>query len=218
MAVYLDECQAGRDKAVIGFPHILLCMAVVVQTKSWLFGMHFDSPGDSQELADALKDFIKRKGGTMDDAVRLYGCCHHKKRNGQRKPEPKDADQAWKDEMKMIAGRLGYSGTVTGFDTSIITPKNGTYVEFDRSKGGDKCTVYYKRHEKMSHDVSFIRLKDRGTAGDGDVNTWQVSAPKYGRVAQWIPNKSVTTSATLAPKATTMHELNYFLRATSFNV
>lgn len=217
MAVYLDECQAGCNATDIGFPHVLLCMAVVLQTNAYLYGFHFDSPGNSDEYADALLDFIGRKGGNVANGVRLYGCCHHANRNSTRNPPAANADTAWRAEMTQIAGRLGYHGPVTGFDTTIIDPINGTYIEFHRVHGSSKCRIYYKRHEKMDHAVNHFRVADRPAAGTGNVNTWKPT-DAYGNVGQWIPSRSATTSATLAANATTLHELNYFLRATTFQV
>jgi hypothetical protein len=44
MAVYLNEGDIGVDKQVIGFPHLMICMGVVLETKAWLYGMHFGDP------------------------------------------------------------------------------------------------------------------------------------------------------------------------------
>lgn len=99
MAVYLDECQAGCDATDIGFPHVLQCMAVVLQTNAQFYGFHFDSPPRSQKYADAMLDFSQRKGGNVANGVRLYGACHHANCNTQRNPAAADADTAWRDDM-----------------------------------------------------------------------------------------------------------------------
>jgi hypothetical protein len=67
MAAYLGECEAGADRELIGFPHLLLCMGVVLQTKAFLYGFHFDNNdmGVTPELAGAFLDFIGRKGGNV---------------------------------------------------------------------------------------------------------------------------------------------------------
>ncbi len=191
-------------------------MAVVLQTNAYLYGFHFDSPPRSGEYADALKDFITRKSGDVSNGVRLYGCCHHVNRNSNRNPRSTNADTAWRDEMKLIAQRLGYTGRITGFDTAIIDPRKGTYIEFRRVRGSDKCRIFYKRHEKMDHTVNTIGSKNHTAPGSGNVNTWKPGS--WGKSGGWISNRSMTTSAKLASHATTMHELNYFLRATSFTV
>lgn len=218
MAVYLDECQAGCDADVIGFPHVLLCMAVVLQTNGYLWGFHFDSPPRNAEYADALLDFIQRKGGNVGNGVRLYGCCHHGNRNTQRHPATGDAHANWRAEMTQIAGRLGYHGPVTGFDTAIIDPRQGTYIEFQRVAGSSKCRIFYKRHEKMQHAVQMIAPQHATPPGTGKVNTWRAAQPVYQRPGQWISDRARTTGAALAGGATKLHELNYFMRATSFDV
>lgn len=217
MTVYLDECQAGCDATDIGFPHVLLCMAVVLQTNAQLYGFHFDSPTRSQGYADAMLDFIQRKGGNVANGVRLYGVCHHANRNTMRAAPGGNADAAWRAEMTLIAGRLGYHGPVTGFDTAIIDPRNGTYVEFHRVAGSTRCTVFYKRHEKVDHAIQRFLPHQYAPAGTGNVNTWRPGF-NVGDPGQWVSNRALTTTADLGANATTWHRLNYFLRATSFAV
>ena len=68
----------------------------------------------------------------------------------------------------------------------------------------------------MDHKVQNIMPNNYTPPGTGDVNTW---APTNRKVAgHWRSNRSITTSATLVANATKWHELNYFLRATSFDV
>ena len=211
--ILLNECQCGVDATDLGFPHVLLCMAVVLQTNAYLYGMHFDSPPRTTELADALLDFIQRKGGNVANGVRLYGVCHHHNRNTNRAPPiPNNADTAWRNEMQLIAQRLNYHGPVTGFDTTIIDPAQGTYIEFRRATGQTRCRIFYKRHEKMTHNSPYVAAVNRPAPGSGNLNQWSVNNHA------WMSPNPVTISGDLGPNATTMHELNYFLRATSFNV
>lgn len=219
MTVYLDEGQAGCDSSTIGFPHVLLCMAVVVQTGAYLYGLHFDTPPLSNEYAGALLDFMQRKGGNIANGVRLYGCCNHAARDTNRNPPTGNGDRAWKTEMRQIAATLGYHGRVSGFDTAIIAPQNGTYIEFHREQGTNHCRIYYKRHEKMSHNVNTFLPGQRPAVGTGNVSTWRATnAQGRAPTGVWEPNRGQTTSADLAQNATTMHELNYTLRLTTFLV
>ena len=73
MPIYLNENQAGSDRQAIGFPHLLICMGVVMQTGAWLYGYHFDNPNRTTESAAAFADFIASRGGKAANAVRLYG-------------------------------------------------------------------------------------------------------------------------------------------------
>ena len=45
----------------------------------------------------------------------------------------------WRAEMQAIAGVLGYHGKASGFDTSIIDPQHGTYVEFMAEYPQERC-------------------------------------------------------------------------------
>ncbi len=218
MTIYLDECQAGCDSSDIGFPHVLLCMAVVLQTRAWLYGFHFDQPGLANEYMGALLDFIQRKGGDVTNGVRLYGCCNHAVRNTLRNAPAGNARAAWRAEMQQIAATLGYHGRVSGFDTDIIDPQNGTYIEFHREQGKNRCRIYYKRHEKMAHNVNTILPQNFQPAGTGNLNTWKPTTSQGAGAGGWISNRRLTTSADLAQGATKWHELNYALRLTTFQV
>lgn len=213
MAIYLDELQCGVDSTTLGFPHVLLCMAVVLQTRSFLYGMHFDTPSKTNEFANAFLDFIQRKGGDVANGVRLYGCCNRAKRHHITN----HLKSTWRAEMTNIANILGYHGPVTGFDTEIIDPNNGTYIEFCRVPNQNTSEVFYKRHEKMAHtSITYGQAGNvAGPAQSGNMWTWKSN--NYGP-SGWVANRSMTQTATLAQGATKMHTLNYSHRADTFNV
>jgi hypothetical protein len=209
MAVFLNEAQAGCDQTLIGFPHLLLCMGVVLQTNDWLYGYHFDAPSATAAHATAFTAFIANRGGNVANGVRLYGCANWTSRYGG------NGRQAWKTEMQAIATALGYHGTACGFDTGIIAPRDGTYVEFRPDYAQHKCHIYYKRNEKVDYTTAAVTV----------IPTTNVASFKRDRTTQqMVPSTGYVNYTTGADIQVTksnkgqLHELNYFLRLVSFTV
>jgi hypothetical protein len=142
MPVYLNELEIGLAQDVVGFLYLLLCMGVVAMTTTMLYGLHIDTRADAQAACQALRQFMTSRGA--GPIVALYGCCNRNIRYGKA-----NAFEDWKSEMRMIAGVLNFRGPVRGFDTGIIAPKDGTYVEYQPNYPGRFCRIYYKRNEKM---------------------------------------------------------------------
>lgn len=209
MAVYLNECDAGVDAATIGFPHLLLCMGVVAQIGGRLYGLHFDSPSESATEAAALNTYIRSKGADPANGVRLYGCCNRAKRYGLKSSSAQKT--AWKAEMTAIATALGYHGAVSGFDTGIIDPKQGTYVEYQADHAKRKCRIFYKRHEKMTHQTSIYG----GGSPNTNVSHFSLGTGAFTGVK--IAAESAQVIATTSNKGQ-IHEVNYALRLSSFTV
>lgn len=209
MAVYLNEMQAGCDPALIGFPHILLCMGVVLETNANMYGFHFDSTNQTPGSAAVFHAFIVGQGGNAANAVRLYGACNWARRyNGGGRT-------AWTTEMQTIAAALGYTGKVSGFDTSIINPQDGTYVEYVPQYGQDRCRIFYKRNEKVDYVTQNVMNLPGGNMSafrlDRDTNTI-VAKPGY---------KTYTSGAGIQVTNSNegrLHEVNYALRLVSFTI
>jgi hypothetical protein len=113
--------------------------------------------------------------------------------------------------MTVIASRLNYSGPVSGFDTSIIAPGDGTYVEYRRRQHEYKCDIFYKRNERMT----FTDVDARVDAAQGQIFKWSASNSRLA--GRWITTYGKTTGAQLGAGATTLHELNYASRLSTFN-
>ena len=211
MAIYLNEGQAGWDSHVIGFPHLLVCHGVVLQTGGNLYGFHFDTLADTASYADGFRTFITDMRGDPAAGVRLYGCCNHAARYGT------GGEAAWRAEMRLIAGRIGYQGPACGFDTAIIAPLRGTYVEYRRQHGTQRCRIFYKRDERMHHVAApnGDPLSGLGT-GQGKLRTWRPTDTV--RQGGWMMNYNITGSTGLDANAHTLHEVNYFLRLTTFTI
>ncbi len=205
MAVYLNESQAGCDNALVGFPHLLVCMGVVLETGAWLYGFHFDVPGESQAQAAAFAAFIADRGGTVANGVRLYGCANWSSRYGG------GGKDAWRTEMRNIATVLGYHGQVSGFNTAIINPQDGTYVEYLPDYAQQRCRIYYKRNEKMDYTTTAVaNLPNRNIAGYR-MNANGQMVPRTGYVTYTSDAQIQATQSNHGQ----LHELNYFLRLTS---
>jgi hypothetical protein len=204
MAIFLDENQFGNDPACIGFPHVLLCMALVAMTNNDLYGIHLDWPGAvaDQGLGE-LARLMNTNGVQARDMVALYGCCNR----STRYPGVTNTGGAWQAEMTHNAGLLNYHGNVLGFDTSIINPQQGTYVEYYPNYPAGTCFVYYKRNEKMQYT--------QGT------NPNLRKFHTYKRIFVSLQPGTATTAAAIIPtywNKGQLHEVDYALRMSNFLV
>lgn len=155
MAIYLDELYMGHDQDTIGFPHLLLCNGLVLAVDNQLYGVHLQGRADTQKSINIFLQYLNNEGVLPAQYRLLYGSCNLKVRYGNGKAD-------WVAEMNEIAGILGYHGQALGFDTSIIHPKDGTYVEY-RLQQNNSCRIYYKRHEKVDYG-DFARNPDNTIA------------------------------------------------------
>ena len=161
MAKYLNERQIGFDTNLIGFPNLGDCLAAVLQNAGGLFGFHIYGLGGRMDAEFAT--FIQTSVGFHGASSNLFGMCYWPKRYAGG-----GGATQWKVEMRALAQAIGYTGTISGFDTSNgtkIKTTDGTYVEF-RLGGSSQCDVYYKRMSKVtvtdapataSPDIKLIR-------------------------------------------------------------
>lgn len=202
MAIYLDENQLGRDANCIGFPHLLLCMGLVVMTDGTLYGAHLALPGrQSDDVVPALADLIAARHAPADMTA-LYGCCDRQ----ARYQGSMNKKRAWKAEMRQHARRLNFNGEIYGFCTSIVSPQNGTYVEYLPQYPQRRCRVFYKRNEKMN----YVRAD-----GPANVRFYRPYTGATVNADRGTVNASVMATASNRGR---LHEVNYFLRMSSFSV
>jgi len=195
LAVYLNEDFVGFDAALVGFPHLVLCMGLVYVTPGGLHGVHLTGINHTDATVAAFDKWMTGRSVDRTGALALFGSCNVKER--YKLSSAKAAADAWKAEVTKIAGVLGYSGEVRGFDTSIIHPKDGTYVEYHNDPHGN-CRIYYKRNEKMSlgtpekaQDIGWVR---RGAVTTGPI----VVMPKSAGVVATKSNKGLLHEVDLA--------------------
>ncbi|MGA7802283.1 MAG: hypothetical protein WCC36_15910 [Gammaproteobacteria bacterium] len=199
MAIYLDEVHVGNDPDLIGFPHLLLCMGLVLVTSDNMYGVHLTNIEYTNDTIDAFSGWLASVGVNGSAGRALYGSCNLQVRYGSNGNKAR-----WVTEMTTIANKLGYRGDILGFDTSIISPKDGTYVEY-RSDLNKPCKIYYKRHEKMDyggflHDGNVGKIKPDGSIRTDKGVTMRASAD----VVRTKSNKG------------NLHEVDYARRLMSF--
>lgn len=202
VAIYLNEMEFGNDAACVGFPHLLLCMGVLALTANDMYGAHLDSVGGvSDTVITEVGNLMTQNAVTAIKA--LYGCCNRKVRYNSS-----NLTDDWKNEMKAIAKLLNYTGKVYGFDTEVIDPKQGTYVEYHPDYNKDQCAVYYKRDEKMTY-----------TKGNAPATVQRVN--QYSLNVVPVKSNMATTGASIVATPSNhgkLHEVNYFLRMTEITV
>ncbi|OUS29438.1 hypothetical protein A9Q99_10110 [Gammaproteobacteria bacterium 45_16_T64] len=200
MPVYLDEENISSDDTTIGFPHLLLCMGLVYVADGALHGIHLTSRSNTEDAIKAFKAYLNKHSITGGTA--LYGSANHGIRYGKA-----NSKASWKQEMTYIANEIGYTGKVRGFDTAILKPKKGTYVEY-QTKADGTCKIFYKRNEKMNFESDLSqRLPKVGPGGALDEGVGRKGFVK----------KSANIIVTKSNKGQ-LHELNYSIRQSSFDV
>jgi hypothetical protein len=221
MPVYLDEDQMGSDAAVVGFPHLLLCMGVVCVTNNTLYGIHFTEVDKTNELADTFSAWLGNQGVAPTDIHSLYGSANLTVRytHGGVAGPNSNYQALWKVEMARIARKLGYRGPVYGFDASVIVPKNGFYAEFQARYTNHTCRIYYKRDEKMQYTKASVptnatQVKPSYTIPDKQYKDGRY-APAIHHDTQLVPIANPTTSATRTNHGA-LTEVDYALRLIQF--
>jgi hypothetical protein len=137
MAIYLDEDRVGQDPIEICYPHLLLCMGVTVQmADGTLIGAHFSSPSTEAAVGAEMLQQIQAHSSTM----RLLYCTGNL---------PVHTTQCGGMDVKGKANLIGFQGDAYSFDTSMIEPKDGTFVVVRSFGANKKCGIYYKRDEKV---------------------------------------------------------------------
>ena len=202
MGIYLDEDQLGRDDDVVGFPHLLLCMGICLHTRQSMYGVHIVVNAARGNTIPSFAQYINQMNTLAQDMTGLYGCCNFKVRYGGN-----DAQGRWKAELTHVANQIGFTGPVRGFDTSIIDPKDGTYVEYVRNGNADKVKIFYKRNEKMDFSKS--------TASNPSVVRAGKNAPQILPVGKHTSDANINATEKNKGK---LHEVSYTLRLKTFTV
>lgn len=200
MAIYLNEDRLGMDDQTIGFPHLLVCMGVVLLTRLNMYGVHIVDAANANNTVPQFNDYLEQQGVIPGDMITLYGSCNFPVRYGD------GGLAAWRQEMRDIAGLIRFTGTARGFDTSIIDPADGTYVEYQRDAPRRKCRIYYKRNEKMTY-----------TQAPGVLPN--VFLPQQNALVPSPFGNTASANIVVTPRNWgLLHEVNYFLRLKSFNI
>jgi hypothetical protein len=201
----LDEDMMGRDPAVVGFPHLLVCMGFVARTNADLWGVHLTTVVNSPGTFAAFWTWAQTKGLGTGAITDIYGSGNHRVRYGTNTAPA--GWGAWNVEMQGYANHMGWNGPAHGFDTSIINPQDGTYVEYQlQLAGAQPCTIFYKRNEKT---VPTGTTTVNYAGGAGDVAAWDHAQNRFRGMA--FPKTGVIGRVSTFHKGT-FHELDYALR------
>lgn len=172
--VFLDENMFGRHDETIGYPHVVLCMAFALRTATDLWGVHLTDTANAASVITPFWTWATGKGLTAANITDMYGSCNHPRRYGI--VVTAQAKAAWTAEMQALATQIGYHGPAHGFDTSIIAPVDGTYIEYVRQPGGSQpCKVFYKRAEK----TTLVGTTAPPYAATGDVVAWDSGNARF---------------------------------------
>ena len=193
MAKYLNEHEVGFDPTCVGFPNLGDCMAAAVLTQNGLFGFHI-TPGQSKKAPTFL--IYMQSNALAGNAVHLFGSCYWDRRYAGAASK----ESQWKTEMTDIANNIGYTGPVTGFDTSSWVAKikatENSFVEY--RKVGTKGLTFYKRMNKM--DISDKALNNPNDkvqqifSNKAVLNTYYVADPYLDKTTPSVSIKATDSN------------------------
>ncbi len=147
MPIYLDEDMVGQDPNCIAYPHLLLCMGVTfLLSDGSLLGAHITTHDTEAAVLGKMTNTIGLlPPGTTADRLYLTGNA------GIHFGGAMDAHAK--------ARALGYGAIVYMFDTSMIKPKDGTFVMLTSNGPGVHPGIQYKRNEKLAYTTAQVGRK-----------------------------------------------------------
>lgn len=158
MAIYLDEDMVGVDANMIAFPHLLLCMGVVVVMQDGsLIGAHFTTPRTEQTLLRLMLDKIAANGSEMDQLYCMANLAEHIGNHGGL-------------DINGKAEGIGFTGQGYVADFGVLKPTDGTYAQLTSNGAGAAASVRCKLNQDMAYThgagapVSMVRYTTGMTA------------------------------------------------------
>jgi len=142
MAIYLDEDMVGTDANMTAFPHLLLCMGVVVVLGDGsLVGAHFTTSATEKALLHMMSQKISSNGSGMRQLYCMADMNEHVTRHGGM-------------DITGKAKGLGFSGEGYVIDFGVLNPTDGTYGQLTSNGAGQRATVRCKLNQKMTYTNS----------------------------------------------------------------
>ena len=139
MAIFLDEDMIGSDPTMIGFPHLVLCMGVVVLMRDGsLIGAHFTNPSTEHSVLLGLRRSIGINGSGMDQLYCMADMAEHIQKYGGL-------------DITGKANAIGFTGKGYVADFGVLNPTNGTYAQVTTNGAGKRATVRCKLNEHMDY-------------------------------------------------------------------
>jgi hypothetical protein len=163
VAIYLDEDMMGRDANTIGFPHLLVCMGLVLRTNNALWGVHLTDTEASQPVFAAFWAYATNKGLAAAGVTAMFSSCNLAIRYAAGSAAGRV--EVWKGEVTGYARSMGWQGTCHRFDTGVLAPADGTYVEYQhQAHGVPACRIFYKKNEKTTSTGAAVVNRNGGLA------------------------------------------------------
>lgn len=138
MALFLEEDMVGADANMIAFPHLVLCMGmVVVMGDGTLIGAHFTQPTTEKAILYLVSRHVELNASGMDQ---LYCMA--------------DLDQHFKQGGMDILGKakgIGFKGQGYVADFGVLQPTNGTYAQLTTKGAGNKASVRCKLNQEVKY-------------------------------------------------------------------
>lgn len=177
MAIYLDEDMVGADGHKIAFPHLLLCMGVVVQMQDGsLIGAHFTRPTTEAAILRMMQQLIRTNGSGMAMLYCMGNLGQHVDHHGGL-------------DIHGKAAGLGFRGEGWVADFGHLKPTDGTYAEVTSNGAGQRATVRCRLNEHVTYtpgaggNVYLVR----GTTGEGlSTSVKRRQASKVGATAPYL--------------------------------
>ncbi|HEY1895237.1 MAG TPA: hypothetical protein VGG62_03150 [Terracidiphilus sp.] len=179
--IYLAEREVGFDTERLGFPSIDACRAVVLLTRSGLFGFHnYGNANPKQDKtfagtgywAKAAEWFASYIAGHPSQSAGIHLYFAARIDGGSYTKPGKNLKQCGA-EARVFAKALDYKGPISCADITTLTPS--AYVEFRAS--GSSCII-------------LARVWQR-SAADGAVKSPYVAGPNH---AHSMPGKAMPGS------------------------
>jgi hypothetical protein len=207
MAVYLLEDYMGRDNAVIGFPHLVVCMGLALRTANDLWGVHLTQTDASQATFNQFWTYATNKGLAAAAVTDMYSSCNLSVRYAAGTAAARI--EIWKCEIRNFAARMNWHGNAHRFDTGVLAPTDGTYVEYQhQAHGAPACRIFYKKNEKTQQTGS-VAVPNNG--GMADCVAWDPFNNAYRAQAYNKTGMIVTTPGGI-------RELDYANRLVTYAV
>jgi hypothetical protein len=139
MALYLDEDMVGVDANMIAFPHLVLCMGVVlVMGDGSLVGAHFTQPSTERTLLRLMIVQARQNGSGMSQLYCLADMDQHVRTHGGL------------DIMGKAEG-LGFTGSGYAADFGVLKPTDGTYAQVTSNGAAQRATVRCKLNQEVTY-------------------------------------------------------------------
>ncbi len=139
MAIYLDENMVGSDANMIAFPHLVLCMGVVlVMSDGSLIGAHFTTPDVEKGILNMMVREVAGSGQTMNQMYCIADLAEHIQKYGGQ-------------DINGKAAGLGFTGQGYVIDLGCNNPADGCYAQVTSNGSAQRATVRTKLNEKMDY-------------------------------------------------------------------